>query len=199
MRAFRADPLSVLGQACAAVLCCSALLRGRSLQTRPEQAPALLLTDTHRGMLSPRGLETSVSLSESLSVCAMQMHKQILAKMYAYRAETAAAASFSTHTHTHMLKHTHSKHIPSQICIFLIPSTLLRLLLLSSPCLSGVIVSILLHQGAPEGYKLNINANALSHCPPPPPSSYTHTPILAIQTDQCVCELIGEQWAFFNE
>lgn len=28
---------------------------------------------------------------------------------------------------------------------------------------------------------------------------HTHTPILAIQTDQCVCELIGEQWAFFNE
>ena len=102
-----------------------------------------------------------------------------------------------------ILSHTYAKHIPSQICIFLIPSTLLRLLLLSSLCLSGVIVSILLHQGAPEGYKLNINANALSHCPPPPPSScthtHTHTPILAIQTDQCVCELIGEQWAFFNE
>lgn len=107
MRAFRADPLSVLGQACAAVLCCSVLLRGRSLQTRPEQAPALLLTDTHRGMLSPRGLETSVSLSESLSVCAMQMHQRILAKMYAYRAETAAA-SFSTHTHTHTHAQTHT-------------------------------------------------------------------------------------------
>lgn len=101
------------------------------------------------------------------------------------------------HTHTHMLKHTHSKHIPSQICIFLIPSTLLQLLLLSSPCLSGVIVSILLHQGAPEGYKLNINANALSHCPPPPPSSYTHTHTHPSHSNRSVCLQINRRTVGF--
>lgn len=108
----------------------------------------------------------------------MQMHKCIPTEMHAHGCTsgngvvTHAQANTPTHTHTH------SKHTPSQICIFLIPSTLLRLHLLSSLCLSGVIVSILLHQGAPEGYKLNINANALSHCPPPPPPpvcTRTHT------------------------
>lgn len=86
-----------------------------------------------------------------------------------------------SHSIPYKLSHICKAHTASQICIFLIQSALLRLLLPSSPCLSGVIVSILLHQGAPEGYKLNINVNALSHCPPPPPSSMrahslTHTP-----------------------
>lgn len=197
-------PLSAV--LCCAVLCCAA--RGRSLQTPPEQTPALFLTGTHRGMLSPCGLETSASLSVCVCVCAcvFKIHLDADARTNTRKnACTGAAgcncivANMRTHSRAH--SHTYSKHILSQICILLIPSTLLRLLLLSSPCLSGVIVSILLHQGAPEGYKLNINANALSHCPPPPPSSptHTHTPIVAIQTDQCVCELIGEQWAFFNE
>lgn len=74
-----------------------------------------------------------------------------------------------------MLNHTHKLKAHSISYLYIMPSSLLRLLLLSSLCLSGVIVSILLHQGAPEGYKLNINANALSHCPPPPPFLHAHT------------------------
>ena len=173
-----------------AVLCCAA--RGRSLQTPSKQTPALFLTDTHRGMLSPRGKETSASLPECVCVCVcvcvcecvcvcvcvweLKTHLDEDARMNTPTKKKKMHAHRCTHSNIiPTLLHTYAKHIPSQICIFLIPSTLLRLLLLSSPCLSGVIVSILLHQGAPEGYKLNINANALSHCPPPPPSSRTHT------------------------
>lgn len=66
---FWADPLSVLGQACAAaaaaVLCCSVLLGGdpcRLPGTDSSSPP--VLTDTHRGMLSPCGFKTSASVCE---------------------------------------------------------------------------------------------------------------------------------------
>lgn len=127
-----------------------------------------------------------------VSVCVFQMPRcGCTDEVHAHGAPTITPSSCS---------HAYAKHTPSQICMFLIPATLLRLLLHSSPCLSGVIVSILLHQGAPEGYKLNINVNALSHCPPLTPSSpsrslsvsHTHT-LFAIQNRSVCLRINGEQ------
>ena len=99
--------------------CCAVLLWGRSLQTPPEKAPALLLTDTHRGMLNPRGLETSASLSARVWMHASQIHFDADAQMNTYKnACTQCTDRYSITTHLYMLKHIFKAHTVRYLYIF---------------------------------------------------------------------------------